>query len=175
MRWGVLTSFGQTEVQGVAAAFFNSASAWLAPFVVGAAVARTRAGAAAAGLATCVCQLVAYDVTSSLRGFAVGAAINAFWGVCAVIGGPVFGLAGRLWREGSGIGAAVLPAAFLAEGLWVYGHRLHYTGTAALWLGIGAALAFLLCRGRRVVWHAPAVVLGVVCEIILSQVSSQTL
>jgi Family of unknown function (DUF6518) len=172
---GVLNSFGPTEVHGAAAAFFNSASAWLiAPFVVGAAVARTRAGAAAAGMATCVLQLVVYDVTASMRGFAVGVAINAFWAVCAVVGGPLFGLAGCLWREGSAIGAAALPAAFLAEGLWVYGHRLHYSGAAALWLAIGAALAVLLGRGRGLVWLAPAVLLGVACEIVLSQVYAQT-
>lgn len=172
---GVATSFGQTHVHGAAAAFFNSASAWLvAPFLVGAFAARSRAGAASAGLATCVLQLCAYDLTSSLRGFAVGTSINAFWAVCAVLGGPVFGLAGRLWRQGKGVAAAVLPAAFLAEGLWVYAHRLHYTGTAVLWISIGAVLAALLCRGRRLVWLVPAVAVGVACEIVLSHVYSQT-
>ena len=35
----------------------------------------------------------------------------------------------------------------------MYLHRLHYAGTAALWLTIGAALAVLL--GRGLVWLAP--------------------
>src|SRR5262245_37438143 len=94
---GALTSIGQTYLSGPPQAFVNSASAWLvAPFAVGAWMS-TRKSAAAAGLVACVLQLVGYELTSHARGIAESHALIVFWLVCALVGGPVFGLAGRLW------------------------------------------------------------------------------
>ena len=176
---GALTSFGQTYLDGPSNAFVNSASAWLiAPFFVGAWM-PTRRGAAASGLGVCVLQLAAYYVTSHVRGFPASHAIVAFWAVCAVVGGPIAGLGGRLWRaEGPplrGLGAAVLASAFLAEGLWVYLHELHYAGTAALWIAIGLGAAAVLGRGARDwVWLAATVPVAVLAEVALSHVYAQS-
>ena len=78
----------------------------------------------------------------------------AFWTACALVGGPLFGLAGRLWRtaapERKGLGMAILAGVFVAEGLYAYWHQLHHHLTAALWIGIGAALALLAGRERIV-------------------------
>ena len=174
---GVLTSFGQAHLDGALNAFVNSASAWLvAPFFVGALM-RTFPGAAAAGFATCALQLAAYTVTSELRGFGSPPnSLTLFWTICAILGGPIFGLAGCAWREGRGLGGAVLPAAFIAEGLCVYLHTLGYRSTAALWLGIGATLALVLCRPpAQLRWLAVTVPVGVAAEIMLSHVYGQTI
>jgi hypothetical protein len=149
---GSLTSFGQGHLSGVLDAFVNSASAWLiAPFIVGALMS-SRRGAVAAGLTTCGLQLVGYYVTAHIRGYPAGGAIVAFWAACAVAGGPIFGLAGHLWRTPPprlrGLGAAVMAAAFLSEGLWSYLHQLRYDATAALWIAIGVGVALLFSRGR---------------------------
>jgi len=176
---GVLTSLGQGHLGGPLNAFVNSASAWLvAPFFVGSRMA-SRRGAAAAGLAVCVLQIVGYYTATELRGFAAGGTIVIFWAVCGVLGGPVFGEAGRLWQtrtdRRSGVGSAVLPAAFLSEGLWVYLHELHYYTTAALWIAIGAILALTMtraARGQR--WLMPAVSAGLLAEIFLTQVYSRS-
>jgi hypothetical protein len=175
---GSLTSFGQGHLDGALDAFVNSASAWLvAPFVIGMWM-TTRRGAAVAGMSVCSLQLVGYYATAHLRGFSAGGAIVAFWAACAVVGGPVFGVGGRLSR-GAGrlraLGAAVLPAAFVAEGLWVYVHELHYYATAALWIGIGAALAVVMLRGRRELrWLVVALVVGLAAELLLSQIYRQS-
>jgi Family of unknown function (DUF6518) len=176
---GAVTSFGQTCLDGAFDAFVNSAAAWLvAPFLVGSRM-RSRPGAAAAGFALCVLQLVGYYATADLRGFAAGRAIVLFWAVCAVAGGPVFGVAGHLWRRGSdskrGLGAAVLAAAFLAEGTWVYLHELHYYATAALWLAIGTVLALTMTHGhseRR--WLVLTVSAGLLAEVLLTQVYNKS-
>jgi hypothetical protein len=170
---GCLTSLGQAHLDGALDALVNSAGAWLvAPFFVGALM-RTPRGAAAAGLTTCALQLVGYYATAELRGFAAGGAIVVFWTACAAVGGPLFGLAGRHWRlEPAGLGAAVLPAAFLAEGLWVYLHELRYYATAALWLGIGAALSVTLGRDA-LRWLALTLPVGLAGEIVVSAVYSQ--
>ncbi|MDO9407019.1 DUF6518 family protein [Patulibacter sp.] len=148
---GVLTSLGQTVLGTPLSALVNSASAWLvAPYLVGRSAPSIRTGAAL-GFVVCAAQLVGYDVASVLRGFGAGGAQNVFWGACAVVGGPVFGAAGALRRTGApglrGIGSTVLPAAFLAEGAWVYGHELQYWSTLALWAVIGLVLLVVGSRG----------------------------
>lgn len=170
---GCLTSLGQAHLDGALNALVNSAGAWLvAPFFVGALM-RTPRGAAAAGLTTCALQLVGYYATAHLRGFPAGGAIVAFWTVCACVGGPIFGLAGHRWRlRPSGLGAAVLPAAFLAEGLWVYLHELRYYATAALWLAIGTALALTLGRGA-LRWLGLTLPVALAGEVAVSLVYSQ--
>jgi hypothetical protein len=177
---GSLTSFGQGHLRGALDAFVNSASAWLvAPFIVGFLMS-SRRGAAAAGLATCGFQLVGYYAAAQLRGHAAGGAIVAFWAACAVVGGPIFGLAGHLWRTSSprlrGLGAAVLAAAFLSEGLWSYLHELHYYATAALWIAIGAAVAVLFGRARLadLRWLGLTVPLGLAGEILLTTIYRQS-
>jgi len=174
---GALTSIGQTYLDGPLNAFVNSASAWLfAPFAVGAVMRRWR-GAVVAGLAVCVSQLVGYQLTAHARGFPTSHSLIVFWTACAIVGGPVFGAAGKLWRSGPfhGLGAAVLAAAFLAEGLWVYLHELRYRATAALWIAIGVTIAIVLLRPRRELrWLAVTVPAGLIAEIALSRVYAQT-
>lgn len=175
---GSLTSFGQTYLDAPWSAFVNSASAWLlAPFFVGT-LAGSRRGAAAAGVLTCSLQLLAYYITSELRGFPPGGSILVFWAGCALLGGPLFGLAGNLWRTGPpslrGLGGATMASAFLAEGLWTYLHLLGYRTTAVLWLGIGGALALTLARRiRDLGWLALALPAAVLAEIALSAIYSQ--
>ena len=80
--------------------------------------------------------------------------LGAFWLGCAVVGGPVAGLAGWAWRRGSGrvraYGAAFPSGTFIAEAIGAYGFRLHYHPAVALFLLIGVALLCLLIR--RVPW-----------------------
>jgi hypothetical protein len=172
---GVLTSFGQGALSGAGNAFVNSASAWLVvPLMVGTLFDRAR-GAASAGLVCCLLQLIGYDITSALRGFAVSTSVDAFWGACALIGGPLFGIAGHLWRFGPatrrGLGPAALAAAFIAEGAWNYVHTLQRPVTGALWIGIGAVIAVAGLRGGQGWrWLALTFPLGLIAEIALTQI-----
>jgi Family of unknown function (DUF6518) len=172
---GCLTSFGQTHINGTFNPLVNSASAWLvAPFVIGGCMA-TMPGAAAAGLTVCVLQLAGYDLTAELRGFPAAQSLIVFWGACAVLGGPVFGLGGKLSRAGRpdvrGLGAAVLAGVFLAEGIWLYVHELHYYDSAALCIGIGVLVAVGLLRGLRDYrWLALTLPVGLVGEVLLTRI-----
>ncbi len=176
---GAITSIGQGHLNGTLNPLVNSACAWLvAPFFVGSRM-RSDRGAAAAGLAVCLLQLVGYSLTAELRGFSAGGSIVVFWSACAIVGGPIFGAAGRMWRTRTGplhgLGAAVLPAAFLAEGLWVYVHELHYYGAAALWIAIGALLSILLPDSTREArWLAVTLTSGIAAEVLLTQIYSQS-
>jgi hypothetical protein len=172
---GVLTSFGQGWLGGPATALVNSASAWLVlPFAAGA-VAGDRRTAAVAGLLGCLAQLVGYDVCSQARGYPVDLSLDAFWGLAAVTGGPLFGLAGRCWRSGRpavrGLGPATLASAFVAEGTWTYLARLHETGTAILWLVIGGTIVLAGLRGvREWRWLALTLPLAFLAELVLSAI-----
>jgi hypothetical protein len=172
---GVLTSFGQGVLSGAGNAFVNSASAWLVvPLMVGTLFHRVRS-AAWAGLVCCLLQLIGYDITAELRGFAVSTSVEGFWGACALIGGPLFGIAGHLWRFGPatrrGLGPAALAAAFITEGAWNYVHALQRPVTGALWIAIGAVIALAGLRGRHGWrWLALTLPLGLLAEIALTQI-----
>jgi hypothetical protein len=173
---GVATSFLQAHLGSPWLALVNSASPWLVPaFAVGA-LERDRAPAAAAGLAACVLEVAGYFATSRLRGFSGGLSFELFWTGCALAGGPLFGLAGWLWRTGParlrGLGAAALPAAFAAEGLIAYAVRLHYTSSAVLFVILGAVAALALgWPGRRwpglARWFLPALAAGILAELLV--------
>ena len=98
----------------------NAISPWLlVAFLVGAAM-PDRTSAVVAGAATLALALVGYYATTTIR-FGIGGGTSAlvFWGLGAIVGGPVFGLAGHTWRTGEhrfrAIALGLLAAAFLAE------------------------------------------------------------
>jgi hypothetical protein len=176
---GVATSLGQAHLNPPFLALVNSASPWLvAPFVVGA-LSRRVGTAAVAGGAVCVLQLAAYYVTAHARGYPAGTAIVVFWLVCGVVGGPLFGAAGLLWRGAPerlrGLGGTALGAVFLAEGLWVYWHTLHYESTVVLWLSIAVLmLALLARRAVELRWLPLTFAAALIGEFVLSAAYSQS-
>jgi hypothetical protein len=113
-----------------------------------------------------------------LRGFSTGLPVVAFWSLCAVVGGALFGAAGRLWRTGGpvtrGLGASVLAAAFFAEGSWQYLHVLHYYATAALWIAVGTLIGQTMTDGiRQRRWLAVTMTVGIAGEMLLTHIASQ--
>ena len=142
---------------------------------------RRAAGAAVAGFATCLFELAGYYVTAAARGYFGdgGNGILLFWSACALVGGPVFGWAGRAWRRGPGrtrgLGVAILAAAYLAEAAVVYGWRLHYTSSAVLFAAIGIAAVPVLAYRERIMtstlrWLLAALPAGILAEAILGLV-----
>jgi hypothetical protein len=134
-------------------ALVNSASPWLLGGFAAGAMAGRRGPAMAAGLLACVVEVRAYYSTAEAIAMPVAHYLAPFWVVCAVVGGPVAGLAGWAWRRGTGrvraYGAAFPAGTFLAEAVGAYGFRLHYHPAAALFLLIGLVLLRLQIR------HAP--------------------
>jgi Family of unknown function (DUF6518) len=176
---GCLTSFGQGWFDIALNAFVNSVSMWLVlPFFAGALM-KSKRGAGLTGFLACGSQLVGYYLTAHIRGLPAGGNIVVFWLVCAVLGGTVFGVAGNLWRNSPsrfrGLGATVLTASFLGEGLWSYAHELRYYSDALLWIVIGVGLAVVLSRDRLrdLGWLALTLPAALVGEVALTIISSQ--
>jgi hypothetical protein len=180
---GALTSVLQAHLNTPWLALVNSASPWLVPaFVVGA-MQRRLTGAAFAGFVTVLLELIGYTITAHARGFASSHSLLVFWGVCAVVGGPVFGAAGNSWwrhrRTRAALGAAILAAAFIAEGLVGYGWRLGYTSSAVLFCVIGAVIAVALGSRRHQLfrtlrWLPATFVVGALGELLLGLVYKQS-
>ena len=64
-------------------------------------------------------QLLGYYFVAHVQGVGTTGSLVAFWAACALLGGPVFGVAGTLRRSSSarqGLGMAVLAGVFVAEG-----------------------------------------------------------
>ena len=151
---GAATALLQPHLSLPWSALVNSASPWLlGGFAAGALAARRRL-ALAAGLSACAVMVAAYYITAAAIELPVARSLGAFWLACALVGGPVSGLAGWAWRRGSGraraYGAAFPSGTFIAEAIGAYGFRLHYHPAAALFLLIGLVLLCLLIR--RVPW-----------------------
>jgi Family of unknown function (DUF6518) len=167
---GVATSFAQAWLSMPWDALANSASPWLAGGFAAGALQSRRGGAVAAGLSACVLEVLGYYATSIARGFPASHAYIIFWTVCALAGGPLFGLAGWAWRHAAGrarvIGAAFLPGTFIAEGIGAYLLRLHYPWGAVLYLAIGAVLLFVVGRSARrldlLAWTGVVTVVGLI-------------
>jgi Family of unknown function (DUF6518) len=167
---GVLTSFAQARLSMPWATLANSASPWLAGGFAAGALQSRRGPAIEAGLAACVLEVLAYYVTSMARGFPASNAYIVFWTVCAVVGGPLFGLAGWAWRRATGrarvVGVAFLPGTFIAEGIGAYLLRLHDDPAALLYIAIGVALliavAWPIRRLELLLWTSAVAVVGLV-------------
>jgi hypothetical protein len=174
---GVGTLVGQGHLDHTANALVNSVSAWLiAPFVAGA-VARHPLDGILAGLTAALAEVIGYYAYADLRGIPESSLAIAFWIMCALVSGPLFGAAGRVWRAGDrrgrGLGGALIPAAFIAEGLWLYLHELHDLSRATLWLALAAASgAVLLRRPAERRWLVPATAAALVGEAGLTVVTA---
>jgi hypothetical protein len=151
---GALTSFGQTLLGGTAfGGLVDAVSPWLVvPFLVGA-LARRGWTAALAGVLACAGEVAGYYATAELRGFPVGAAGITLWAVAGLLGGPVFGWAGRQWRLGTGrrrgLGAGLLVGCWLSEAVVTYLAVLRSVHDAAVFAGAAVVLAVVLGRAGR--------------------------
>jgi hypothetical protein len=150
---GAATSFAQSGLDGTWQALSNSASPWLLGAFIAGAIQLTRERAVAIGLSACVLEVAAYYAVTTARGYPANRTEIVFWGMCAVIGGPIFGWAG--WasrhekRELRPIGGCFLPATFISEALGTYQLRLHYRGDVILYAVIGLVLCAALVIWTR--------------------------
>jgi hypothetical protein len=175
---GFLTLLGQKWLHGAWLAVVNSGAVWLLPAFVTGSLMRTDAAAAAAGAALLVAAVVGYyaPVPLVVEGAAASSHSVAIWIATALVGGPVYGLAGRWWRRGrtwrTWVALGLLGGAFVAEGA----SRLHAGNDGpAGWtmVAIGLALPLLLGRSAQdralgLVATAPVVALTAVAYALIN-------
>jgi len=120
---GVVTQLGQGILPDGWRQVANAISPWLVvAFLVGSRM-PDQAWAAGAGVATLALALAGYYAMTELRyGIGAGTTSLIFWGLGAVVGGPVFGVAGLTWRVGPprqrALAIGLVAAVAIAEGIY---------------------------------------------------------
>jgi hypothetical protein len=150
---GGLTLLGQAVLDAEWNRLANSGAIWLAvAFAVGSRMASDRE-AVVAGAATLLCALVGYQLAARVTGASISVAGLVIWSGTALVGGPVYGLAGRRWGVGAGRGrvlaVALLGAVFVAEGAYTLLAIPDLARVGWVEVVVGLALPVLLGRGGR--------------------------
>jgi ethanolamine utilization protein EutA (predicted chaperonin) len=139
---GAVTQFGQSVLPDGWSQAANAISPWLlVAFLLGSVMPDAR-WAVVAGVGALAFALVGYYGMTQLRyGIGGGTSSLIFWGLGAIVGGPVFGTVGRWWRGPThrrrAMAMGLLAAAAIADGLY-NGVVLGYTGP-----GVGFIVAGL--------------------------------
>jgi len=173
---GIVTRVGQGSLPEAWLHLANSGSPWLlAAFLVGSTMTTDRL-AAAAGPVTLLAALVGYYATVVLLGGSAGGrSILIFWGVIAVAGGPIFGLAGRRWRRPERVwhvaAIGLIGGAAVAEGVYLM-RILPDAATGVAFAVAGVLAPIVLGRSWRdralgVAAVVPWLVVGVVAWFVL--------
>jgi len=166
---GIATQLGQSLLPDGWSQAANAISPWLlVAFLLGSRM-PDRRWAALAGIAALVLALVGYYAVIELRyGYGASTSSLLLWGVAALVGGPVFGVAGWSWRfEGGWRRAAaigLMSACAIAEGVYLIA-ILPDPAVGAAFVLVGALVPLVFARsaadrGRAHVAVIPALALG---------------
>lgn len=153
---GALTLLGQAVLDGDWNRLVNSGAIWVTvAFAVGAVMVSDRE-AAVAGTSVLLLALVGYQLAAWVAHASLGGSAFVIWSGTALVGGPVFGLAGRRWRTDAGwtrvVAIALVGAVFVAEGantLWAI-PDLARAGWVEVILGLGVPILLGRDRPERV-------------------------
>jgi len=167
---GVITEIGQGLLPDGFSQIANSISPWLlVAFLLGSRM-PDRRWAAAAGFGTLAFALIGYYALTQLRfGYGGSTGSLVLWSIAAIVGGPVFGLAGWTWRVEDGWPRAaaigLLAAVAIAEGCYLIA-ILPEAAVGAGFVIVGMCAPLLLGRtvaerGRAYLAVVPALALGV--------------
>lgn len=180
---GVLTLIGQGQLPGAWQHLANAGGPWLVgAFFISALVPSSR-WAAVAGLVTLLGALLGYYVAAHfLVEASASSGIVAFWIGIALVGGPLFGMAGHWWRDAREwrrvAGAALLGAVIVAEGIYLLQVVIPEDRPAG-WAGIAVGIAVPLLLGRTagdrllgLVAMVPALLLGLAGFLVMTVVYS---
>jgi hypothetical protein len=180
---GVATQIGQSLLPDGVSHAANSISPWLlVAFLLGSRM-PDRRWAALAGFGALAVALVGYYAMVQLR-FGYGGSTGALvlWGIGAIVGGPVFGVAGWTWRFESGWRRAaaigLLAAVAIAEGGYLIG-ILPEASVGAAFVLVGLCVPLVLGRtmgerGRAYLAVIPALALGIAGYIVFLWVATLT-
>ncbi len=145
---GALTAFGQGWLSDSARSVSNSAGLWcLVAFLVAVTVAR-RSVSALIGFLTLLALLAGYVLASADRGYESSTSLMVFWGLAAVVVGPVLGIAAHEVRRGppmsAALGIAVMSGILVGEGAYGLLYIAETTNPLYWWSSIGVGIGLLV-------------------------------
>ena len=153
---GVLTAYAQGRLPGSWGTLANSGAVWLVFAFAAGSFMTTDRGAAAAGFVTLLGAVIGYYVAVPI--VVDGAATNlrsvVIWSGTALVGGPVFGVAGRWWRARRpaprpAIALGLLGAALVGEGIYLAACCSRIKAAGFVMIAAGLVVPFVLGRSAR--------------------------
>jgi len=165
---GALTAVGQGLLPQSWNTLVNSGAVWLLVAFLVSACAPSPVWAMVAGLGVLFAEVLGYFGSVSLMlGYDIPLVATGIWLAVALVGGPVYGLAGRWWWLGSNrqqmIALALMGGVFVAEGvialIW-----LEQGKEASRWIEIAVGVLIPLLLGRT--WKARLLSLGLLVVLV---------
>ena len=172
-------------VSQVVRALGNVPSPWLAlAFLIGAVIARPSWGALAGAAVLCLAvgtYYVAINLSGDREGIPLRGALTG-WLAVALVAGPIFGLAGSIWRRGPSalrpFAVGILTGALLGEfayfsggelryGIWDWNGTLDYLATVELVLALAMPVLLLSSLLQRLQAYVMAAVMGGIALLIM--------
>lgn len=151
---GVATAYGQFWLPERIGSLANSSGAWCAAAFGLALLAPRLRTAAAAGAVTLLALLAGYMVGAGIRGDVTSRSLLIFWGLAALLAGPVLGAAAYLLRRGSAYraaaGAGVISGVLVGEGTYGLVVISETTSPAYWWaqIAVGTGVLFFVAARR---------------------------
>ena len=143
---GILTVFAQGWLPQELGSLANSSGSWALIAFLLALFATTRGSAAVFGCLALVTLLLGYVIGGEARDIASSTALITFWGLAAVIAGPILGLCAH-WTKAEGrylaaVGAGVMCGVLIGEGVYGLSYIADTTSSPYWWgeMAIGVVL-----------------------------------
>jgi ElaB/YqjD/DUF883 family membrane-anchored ribosome-binding protein len=150
---GVLSFLAQGRLPGDWSILGNSGAVWLVFAFLTGAMLPGNTWAAVSGVVTLGGALIGYFAAGALMDVAYAPVMVIYWAIIAVIGGPVFGIAGHQWWSGKRlrnrtIAAALLGAVVIAEGQYHIRYNPHLSVGWPM-VVVGLIMPLLLGRSAK--------------------------
>lgn len=144
---GVLTAYGQSWLPQEIASLANSSGSWAMVAFALALLATTPLVAAAYGCTALVTLLAGYVVGADVRGYSSSPELMLFWGLAAVLAGPLLGLSAYWVRSGhrwlAAVGAGGISGVLIGEGIYGLAYIADTTYPPYWWGSIVGGLVLL--------------------------------
>jgi hypothetical protein len=145
---GVLTAYAQGWLPEQIGSLANSSGSWALVAFLLAMLAITPVAGSVAGALSLVALLGGYVVGAGLRDFPSSTSLIVFWGVAALLVGPLLGLGGYWVKDRPGplaaIGVGAMSGVLIGEGAYGLAFIADTTYPPYWWGSIGVGLTLLL-------------------------------
>jgi hypothetical protein len=151
---GVLTAYAQGWLPSELGSLANSAGLWaLVAFGLALLLATGERNAALLGGLSLLGLLIGYVIGDDAKGYTSGSTLVAFWGLAAVVAGPVLGFAAFWVKSGRGvrpgIGIGLMSGVLVGEGIYGLAFISGTTYKAYWWAETIAGVILAACLLAR--------------------------
>jgi hypothetical protein len=149
---GFLTQYLQGQLPGNWNTLANSGVVWvIIAFMVTAALRLSTGWSALLGFITLFCALIGYYVAARfIEGVTSSTSTMVVWSLAAIVGGPVFGIAGSWWSEGGAVRSTGTWLSTGGESLRTETRLWHLSRSV---VGVTLLSAVLLAEGIHFLWR----------------------